>query len=317
MLLSISIIYANIRLMGLEDHKLKVFCTVAETKSFSKTSEIIHLTQPAVSLQIQALEETYQTKLFDRTSNGITLTPSGEILYSYAKDILALYAEAEREIGKITGLIKGSIMIGASTTIGNYVLPNVIVDFKRMTPKVRINVTIDNTKKIEDLLNSGAIDFGVVEGTPTKQRIISEPLIKDELIVIIPPNHPWSKKKSVSVFDLTKEPFLLREEGSVTRLQIERFLHSHGISLNDLKVVMSLGGIEPIKLAVENGIGISIISKWAVRKELKHGILKTVSLKEETIERNFMLILSKNHILTHALEEFLSYLKAYNFSRLL
>ena len=107
----------------MDDHKLKVFCTVAETKSFSKTSEIIHLTQPAVSLQIQALEEIYETKLFDRSSSTVALTPSGEILYKYAKEILNLYASAEKVIGEITGLVKGSISIGASSTIGNYLLP--------------------------------------------------------------------------------------------------------------------------------------------------------------------------------------------------
>ncbi len=125
----------------MEDHKLKVFCTVAETKSFSKTSEIIHLTQPAVSLQIQALEEIYETKLFDRSSGTINLTPSGEVLYRYAKEILALYAKAEKDIGKITGLIKGSIKIGTGTTVGNYILPSVIVDFKKTHPKIKIHVS--------------------------------------------------------------------------------------------------------------------------------------------------------------------------------
>ncbi len=114
---------------------MKVFCTVAETKSFSKTSEIIHLTQPAVSLQIQALEEKYETKLFDRSASTVTLTPAGEILYKYAKEILALYASAEKVIGKQTGLVKGSITIGASSTIGNYILPSVITEFKSAPSK--------------------------------------------------------------------------------------------------------------------------------------------------------------------------------------
>ncbi len=301
----------------MEDHKLKVFCTVAETKSFSKASEIIHLTQPAVSLQIQSLEETYETKLFDRTGNTITLTPSGEVLYNYAKDILALYAEAEKEIGKITGLIKGSVMIGASSTIGNYVLPNVIVEFKKLHPKIRINVVIGNTKNIEELVRSGAIDFGVVEGTITKQKIISEPIINDELTVIIPPFHPWTKRKTISVLELTKEPFILREEGSGTRLYIEKFLHDHGIVLSDLKIVMSLGGIESIKLAVENGIGISIISKWAARKELKYGTLKSIGLREEPMTRTFTFIQAKHNVGTYAVDEFLAYLKAFDYSMII
>lgn len=303
--------------MGMEDHKLKVFCTVAETKSFSKTSEIIHLTQPAVSLQIQALEEIYESKLFDRTSNSINLTPSGEILYRYAKDILKLYAEAEKEIGKITGLIKGCVLIGGSTTIGNYVLPNVVVAFKDKHPKIKINLLIANTKKVEDFVTVGAIDFGLVEGIPTRQKITIDRFIDDELIVIVPPHHQWAKKKTISIAEITKEPFIIREEGSGTRFFIESFLKEQGMQLSDLKIVMSLGGIESIKLAVETGSGVSIISKWAARKEIKYGTLKGIYFKEAPMRRSFSLILPKNAIINHAVDEFLNFLKSYNYDDLI
>src|SRR3989337_1818327 len=150
--------------MGMEDHKLKVFCTVAETKSFSKASEIIHLTQPAVSLLIQAIEEIYETKLFDRASSTVTLTPAGEVLYRYAKDILNLYAAATKEIGEMTGLVKGSISIGASTTVANYLLPVVIADFRKTHPKIKVHLLVGNTKRVVELLNAGVIDIGFVEG---------------------------------------------------------------------------------------------------------------------------------------------------------
>lgn len=303
--------------MGMEDHKLKVFCTVAETKSFSKTSEIIHLTQPAVSLQIQALEEIYETKLFDRSSSFINLTPSGEILYKYAKDILNLYAEAEKEIGKITGLIKGSITIGASTTIGNYVLPAVIADFKKTHPKIKINVFIGNTKRIVDLLNSGGVDIGLVEGETLKHKMKTDPIITDELTFIVPPFHPWAKKKVVSILEVTKEPFILREEGSGTRQMIEKYLSSHGINTGDMRIALVLGSTESIKEAVESGMGISIVSKWAARKEVKYGSLKLITPKEEKILRNFSLIMQKSVVLSHAADEFLAYLKAYPYDSLL
>ncbi len=303
--------------MGMEDHKLKVFCTVAETKSFSKTSEIIHLTQPAVSLQIQALEEIYETKLFDRSSSFINLTPAGEILYKYAKDILNLYAEAEKEIGKITGLIKGSITIGASTTIGNYVLPTVIADFKKTHPKIKINVFIGNTKRIVDLLNSGGVDIGLVEGETSKHKMKTEPIITDELTFIVPPFHPWAKKKVVSILEVTKEPFILREEGSGTRQMIEKYLSSHGINTGDMRIALVLGSTESIKEAVESGMGISIVSKWAARKEVKYGSLKLITPKEEKIIRNFSLIMQKSAVLSHAVDEFLAYLKSYPYDSLL
>lgn len=303
--------------MGMEDHKLKAFCTVAETKSFSKTSEIIHLTQPAVSLQIQALEEIYETKLFDRSSSSINLTPAGEILYKYAKDILSLYAETEKEIGKITGLTKGDITVGASTTIGNYILPSVIADFKKNHPKIMISVFIGNTKRIVDLLNSGILDLGLVEGETSRHKIKVEQLITDELTFIIPPLHHWAKKKTISILEITKEPFILREEGSGTRQMIEKYLLSHGININDMRIALVLGSTESIKEAVENGMGISIISKWAAKKEVKYGSLKTIIPKEEKILRNFSLILPKNAAKSHAVDEFLSYLKLYPYDNLL
>ena len=301
----------------MEDHKLKVFCTVAETKSFSKPSEIIHLTQPAVSLQIQALEELYETKLFDRSSSTVTLTPSGEILYRFSKDILALYAELSKEIGKITGLIKGSITIGASTTIGSYVLPNVIVDFKKTHPKIKVNVLIGNTKRVVDLLNSGVVDLGLVEGETARHKVKMEPVIVDELSIIIPPFHQWAKKKVVSILEITKEPFIIREEGSGTRQMIEKYLLSHGINVSDMRIALVIGGTESIKAAVESGMGISIVSKWAARKEVKYGTLKMINIKEEKMLRNFSLITQKNAVLSHAVDEFLSYIKTYSYDKLL
>jgi DNA-binding transcriptional LysR family regulator len=301
----------------MEDHKLKVFCTVAETKSFSKASDIIHLTQPAVSLQIQALEELYETKLFDRSSNTVVLTPAGEILYKYAKEILALYASAAKDIGELTGLVKGSISVGASTTIGNHLLPSVISDFRKTHPKIRMHLLVGNTKRIVELLNSGNIDVGLVEGDVTKQKLMAEKLIRDELVVIISSQHPWHKKKDVSIFDLTKEPFILREEGSGTRQIIEKYLSKHGISTHDMKVSMMLGSTEAIKEAVESGIGISIVSRWAARKESKYGSLKLLSIKEEKLFRDFSLIFHKSAIASHAVDEFLTYLKNYPFDKLI
>lgn len=303
--------------MGMEDHKLRVFCTVAETKSFSKTSEIIHLTQPAVSLQIQALEEMYETKLFDRSSSKVTLTPAGEVLYKYAKDILALYVSAEKVIGEMTGLVKGSITIGAGSTIGNYLLPSVISDFRKAHPKIKVNLFVANMQGVIELLNAGNINLGLVEGDVKRQKMVVEKLISDELLLIVPTHHPWSKRKEVSVAELIDEPFILREAGSGTRQTIEKFLARHRITLQNMKVSMVLGSTQAIKEAVENGLGVSIISRWSARKEIRFGTLHTLNFKEEKIVRNFSLITYRNSVSSHAIEEFLSYLKSYPFDRLL
>jgi DNA-binding transcriptional LysR family regulator len=303
--------------MGMEDHKLKVFCTVAETKSFSKTSEIIHLTQPAVSLQIQALEEMYETKLFDRSSSKVTLTPAGEVLYKYAKDILALYVSAEKVIGEMTGLVKGSITIGAGSTIGNYLLPSVISDFRKAHPKIKVNLFVANMQRVIELLNAGNINLGLVEGDVKRQKMVVEKLISDELLVIVPIHHPWSKRKDVSVAELIDEPFILREAGSGTRQTIEKFFARHGITPQNMKVSMVLGSTQAIKEAVENGLGVSIISRWSARKELRFGTLHTLNFKEEKMVRNFSLLTHRNSVSSHAVEEFLSYLKSYPFDKLL
>lgn len=299
------------------EHKLKVFCTVAETKSFSKTSEIIHLTQPAVSLQIQALEEKYETKLFDRSSSTVALTLAGEILYKYAKEILALYSSAEKAIGKQTGILKGSLTIGAGSNIGNYILPSVITDFRNTHPKIKIYLHVGNTKRVIEMLNSGNIDLGLVEGDISRQKITVKKLLSDELVLIVPPHHHWAGRREVSISELTKEPFIFREAGSGTRQIMEKFFGRHGITPHDMKISSILGSTEAIKDAVENGLGVSIISRWAARKEHKYGTLYLLGLREEKMMRDFSLVTNKNSVTSNSLEEFVNFLRVYPFDKLL
>lgn len=301
----------------MDDHKLKVFCTVAETKSFSRASDIIHLTQPAVSLQIQALEEIYGTRLFDRSNNTVVLTHSGTLLYKYAKEILILYSSVEKEIGEMTGLVKGNLCVGASTTIGNYLLPSVIIDFKKKFPKIKVTLQVGNTKAILEQLAAGNINLGLVEGEVHRQKIVVEKLIADELVLIMSSAHRWAKKKDVSLQELSQEPFIMREEGSGTRQMILKNLEKQGLSFDDLTVSLVLGSTEAIKSAVEEGMGISIISAWAAKKELRYGTLKTAQFKEMKFLRNFSLIYPKGNIKSYIFEQFLDFLKIYPFDELL
>jgi molybdate transport repressor ModE-like protein len=298
-------------------YKFKIFCTIAETGSFSKTSRIVHITQPAVSLQIQALEEICGTKLLDRSRGSVTLTAAGEVIYNYAKKILDLHEKIEREIGKATGMIKGGVRFGASTTLGNHVLPNVIIDFRKKHPRIKINMLVGNAKRIEDLLNAGFIDFGIVAGEPSKSGFKVEPVVQDELGFIVPPAHPWSRKELVSILEITKEPFIMREAGSATRQKIEEYLLSHGIGIDKLHIALVLGSTESIKEAVAGGAGISIISKWDAREEIKTRKLKFVTPKEEKIFRNFSLIMTVNAVPSPAAEELISYFKNYPYTALL
>ena len=301
----------------MDDHKLKVFCIVAETKSFSRASEIIRLTQPAVSLQIQALEEMYGTKLFNRSGCVITLTQAGEMLYKYAKEISTLYSAADKEIGGVTGLVKGIISVGASSTIGNYVLPSVIADFKRKFPKVGVHLHVGNSKNVVDFINSGSVDVGLVEGEVNKQKLIVEKLIADEMVFIMSPYHSLAKKTSISIMELSKEALIFREEGSGTRQAIEKYLSKHGMSQQNLKISLIMGSTESIKTAVEEGLGTSILSKWAARKEVRYGSLKTAVFKEDKFVRDFSVVFKKSKEPSHTIEQFTGFLRRYPFNKLL
>ncbi|MBI4698552.1 MAG: LysR family transcriptional regulator [Nitrospirae bacterium] len=301
----------------MDDHKLRVFCTVAETKSFSKASEMIRLTQPAVSLQIQALEEIYGAKLFNRSGCIITLTPAGELLYKYAKEINALYTSVEKEMGEVTGVVKGVVTIGASSTIGNYVMPHVISEFRKKFPKVTIHLVIGNTKTVVEYLNAASIDIALVEGDVKKQKLLAEKLIPDEMVLIMSPHHPWAKRANVSVFDVAKEPFIFREEGSGSRQIIEKYFIKHGISPQNIKIAFIMGSTESIKSAVEEGLGVAIVSKWAARKEVRHNSLKTATFKEERLMRDFSLLYRKAKDSSFTLDRFIGFLKKYPFDRLL
>jgi DNA-binding transcriptional LysR family regulator len=301
----------------MDDHKLKVFCIVAETKSFSRASEIIRLTQPAVSLQIQALEEMYGTKLFNRSGCVITLTKAGEMLYKYAKEINSLYAAAEKEIGGVTGLVKGIISVGASSTIGNYLLPSVVSDFKRRYPKVGVHIHVGNTKNVVEFLNTGTVDVGLVEGDVNKQKLRVEKLLADEMVYVMSPYHHLAKKTSVSIMELSKEPLIFREEGSGTRQAIEKYLSKHGILQQNLKISLIMGSTESIKSAVEEGLGTSILSRWAARKEVRYGSLKTAIFKEDKFLRDFSLVFRKAKEPPHTVEQFMAFLRRYPYNKLL
>ncbi|TNF52815.1 LysR family transcriptional regulator [bacterium] len=301
----------------MDEHKIKVFCAVAETKSFSKASTILRLTQPAVSLQIQALEENCGTKLFDRSRNTIVLTQAGKILYKFAKEINSLYTAADKDMSKFIAPFKGIVTVGASSTIGNYVLPVLISEFKKKNPKINVRLIVGNTKTIVDSLNEGIIDVALVEGNVKKQKLSVEKLMSDEMVPIFSPQHPWAKRSTVSILEVKKEPFISREEGSGTRQLIEKFFIKHGIHPQNIKIPFIMGSTESIKGAVEEGLGISIISKWAARKELKQGRLKKATFKEDKIVRDFSIIYPKSKDFPFPLFKFLEYVRKFSFDKLL
>ncbi len=293
----------------MDDHKLKVFCAVAESRSFSKASKTMYLTQPAISLQIRALEEQLGTKLFSRNNKMVSLTDTGKILYRHATSILSAYAAIEKEINEATGMVKGKLRIGASTTLATYYLPNIIVEFKKRYPDILIDFERGNTQTIIDSILKTRLDLGLVEGEVDSPRLVVQKMDSDELLLVVNAEHPWAKRGDISVEELLDLPFIMREDGSGTRQVVENTLQRAGINPEQLNVVMYLGSTEAIKTAVENGLGVSVISGWAVQKELRFGMLKALSFTDVRFLRDFSLIFQKKSFRTQPAEKFVELLK--------
>lgn len=295
------------------DDKLKVFCTVAELKSFSKASEVIHLTQPAVSSQIQVLEDIYDTKLFERTTSSVILTASGEILYEYAKKILSLYSDAEKTICKLTGVIKGSIKIGATSLVGHYMLTAMLADYKKISPKLKISLRLGNSKRVIEMMNSGAIDLGFVEGVIKGHKITTARLWTDELSLIVPVWHPFARFDDISIEKVLRETFIIREDVSSAGKLVEEFFCKCRVNMQNLKIFMVSESIEAIKNAIREGLGISFLSKLAVKKEILDGQFKALRIKKNIITQDISIVYGKKNNSSYMVEEFLAFAMSYNY----
>lgn len=282
---------------------------MVKEKSFSRVGKILYLTQPAISHQIHTLEGYLETRLFDRIKGEVSLTPAGEILFKYAEKILALYQEAEKNIADLSATTRGRLVIGASTTIGQYLLPTILGNFKDLHPKIEILLTNANTKEILSQLLYNLIDLGLVEGPVTHKDILVEKFIEDELVVIAPLNHRWHEGEKIKIEEFKKEPIILREEGSGTREVIKNVFNHAGIELSSLNIKMEFGSSEAIKSAVEAGLGVAIISVWTVLKEKKLGSLKINYIDGICFKREFTFILKKNQFMTKPIEQFLAFIR--------
>ena len=255
------------------DRRLQVFFTVAKELSFTKASDKLHMTQPAVSFQITQLEEQLDTRLFDRRHNRITLTAAGERLFPYVENILATYAEMERAVRELSGDVSGVFLLGASTTIAEYMLPSLLGEFKRKFPEIIVRLQVSNTEGIVNFVENNDIDLGVVEGPVSNKSLMTQLWKTDQLVAIMPPTHELASQETVSLHDIIRYPFICREEGSGTRSVILRFLAEAGIATDELDIAMELGSPESIKGTVEAGLGISILSLATVARESQLGTL--------------------------------------------
>jgi DNA-binding transcriptional LysR family regulator len=290
------------------DFRLKIFHTVAQVKSFTKAAEVLNLTQPAITFQIKNLEEEFSTRFFNRDQNRITLTETGKILFRYAEKILDEYEKANDEIEKVTGVLAGEICIGAASLLGKYVLPKLIGMFKQKYPNINIVMLVGDSGHLIQKIQEHTVDLIFVSEPVSLKNFVVKPFIDDEIVVIVHPEHKWAYRNQIEIEDFVNESFIAREYGSGLREVFKNFISSKNISLKNLKMVMTLGSSEALKSAVESGIGYSIISNIAVKREIELGLLKQVPVKEMNLRRRFLIVCPMKQYRKHVIDVFLNFI---------
>lgn len=272
---------------------LEVFVTVYELKNFTRAAEKLYLTQPAVSGHIQQLEQTLGVQLFIRSPRKVQPTAAGDVFYTYAKRILAEEADMMRALDVHHRSLEGSIRIGASYTIGEAVLPSLITQFVARYPQIELEVMVENSEAIMMDVFSGDIDLGLIEGNNSKKELIREDWMIDVLALIVPPDDPLTRRKTKpKLKELADRAWVIREEGSGTRAFLEELFAQHHFTPKRKLILSSNTGI---KEAVMNGLGVSILSRFAVVREVLHGDLALLTLDDVPMERPFSLIYRSHH----------------------
>ncbi|WP_058484915.1 LysR family transcriptional regulator [Defluviitalea phaphyphila] len=275
------------------DVKLNTFITLSQVKNYTRTAEILNLTQPAVSQHIKFLEEYYNAKLFKKNGREIELTDEGKILFKYAKEIKNLYRTVKTEIKNKSGVLK-TYNIGATMTIGGYVLPEILAKHKKIYKNITLLLQVYNTKDIIEKLLNRKLDFAIVEGPFDKKKFNFKKFKEEELVLAVSSNHPFAKQKVVDIEDVIKGNLILRERGSGTRKILEDKLINMGYALKDIDNYMEIGSISAIKSLVEKNLGYTIISKETIKKELEMGSIKIVPIRDLHIVREFNFIYLKD-----------------------
>jgi DNA-binding transcriptional LysR family regulator len=289
-------------------HQLKVFASVYKNRSFSRASEDLHLTQPTISNHIKTLEDEFGCKLFDRLGRSIIPTKEAEVLYIHALEIIEKAVTLDEAIREIKKDLTGKLIIGASTIPGVYLMPRMMTEFQRKYPEISFQIQISDSGGILDSISRHDLLLGIVGAKLGNEQITYIPFVEDQLIVIASPTKV--EQKSIHFKALTTYPLILREEGSGTRKETEKFLESKGLSLDDFQISGIFGSTDAVKQAVKAGLGVSILSKFAVADELKYGILQEITITDLQMKRRFYIVVHKKRTLPRAYEIFLEHILA-------
>jgi DNA-binding transcriptional LysR family regulator len=272
----------------IENFRMSVFRAVAHHLNFSRAAEALLLTQPAVTQQIKALEEELGVSLFDRGGGRISLTPGGAALLPFAEQLKAISEQAVTAVASAYGQQRGELNLGASQTIAQYLLPSFMAGFLQRNPNVRIIARSGNTDEMLSALISGDIQLALVEGPEQRRDVHIEPFLEDHMVLVVPSSHEWAGQK-ITLEDLKTQPLLTREFGSGSRRIIEQALAGAGLRAKDLSIRMELDSTEGLLNAVEAGLGVTFVSRWAVRNQLALGALKLARVEGLKLSRSFSL----------------------------
>ncbi|MTI81285.1 MAG: LysR family transcriptional regulator [Firmicutes bacterium] len=288
---------------------LRTFVTVVNKKSLSLAAQEIHITQPAVSKHLNALETYFGVNLIERRGRKISLTPSGELLYHNANEILKLLHKTEHEIKELSTTVKGSLKISASSIPGHFILPYIIGAFKNKYPEVQVSLQISDSNHVIKHLLDDDVHLGAVGQEPQNKKLQFTNFVNDKLVVITPPEHPLANNESISINQLAKEPLIWREVGSGTRAVLENKLSQSGLSFNDLNIIMELGSTGAVVNAVEAGLGISIVSQWAIFKERQLERIAVLDIENLDLVRTLYLTYPRKRYRSKVIDAFLDFVK--------
>ncbi|MCA1959603.1 MAG: LysR family transcriptional regulator [Desulfomonile sp.] len=277
----------------MEMRRIEIFCKVVELGSFTRAAEALLISQPTVSEHIRGLEDALGERLLDRLGREVLPTPAGRLFYTYARNIVQTRQEAIQALELFKGNLAGHLVLGASTIPGTYLLPTVAGSFKVAHPAVQITIRIADSAEIGEEVVKGEVEVGVVGSLLNERRLTFEELFSDELVLAVPHGHAWSGRASVKLEELGNEPFILRERGSGTRAVMCRILEEHGLDPSRLHVVAEMGSTEAVRQGIKAGIGVSILSRYAVMEDCEHGLLSCARIEDVRFIRPLYLIQRK------------------------
>lgn len=294
----------------LDLRKLELFYWVAELKSFSLAADHLSLRQPTVSAHVRELEEKLGGKILNRVGGGVTPTALGQVLLEQAKVLLGLKRETLAALDHFHGRVRGELLIGGSNIPGEYILPRKLGAFIKKYPEVKPILRIGDSAGIVETVLDGEVELGFVGFKGEDRRLSFQKIWRDEMVLTVPKGHPWARHKSVDVSVLAKEGFISREGGSGTWRSIRNLLSRKGQEPEKLlRVIMELGSTEAVKEALIAGLGISILSRTSIQREIRDGLLKEVAIRGLKLERDFFLLFHRRRPLSPVSQAFIHFLK--------